>query len=391
MALPLRAMAGSQSLRRHSLGSACASLLALALTPAGAQTRADHVLWRNARGQVNTLAGQVIENSLTQVVVQTGSSQRKISAADVERVEFGEVPAAYQDAQAYLGRSDFENAAAKFSLAAGDPSARMVVRAASRLAAAQAWLRRGAAEPAAFQSARKECEQFLSEHRDNRDMPQARLLLGRAQRLSGETATAAETYAAFYREASGQAAAGQAPTMAFQAGLGAAEAYLAAGATPKAREIYLGLDGAIAGTLSTLGAGDARRAALLAIQGEARLGEGFCLLAAGSVSQAKTFFQSQIGAVDAKDPRRFAARLGLAEALLAEGNARAAQLEFAQVSALDTDEDRVARALVGLAQCALKLTHASARKDAKGWLETVRSQYGDTPAVLKAQELLATL
>jgi TolA-binding protein len=75
--------------------------------------------------------------------------------------------------------------------------------------------------------------------------------------------------------------------------------------------------------------------------------------------------------------------------LLAEGNARAAQLEFAQVSALDhTNEQRAARALLGLAESALAL---GAKNDAKTWLEALQAQHGDTPAVLKAQELQKTL
>ncbi|MEQ1894718.1 MAG: hypothetical protein ABL998_19420, partial [Planctomycetota bacterium] len=134
---------------------------------------------------------------------------------------------------------------------------------------------------------------------------------------------------------------------------------------------------------------DPLRPLFTSIQSEARLGEGYCLLASGSLSQAKTFFQGQISAAEKQAARRFGARLGLGEALLAEGSARAAQLEFAQVSAIDhTDQDRTARALVGLAESALAL---NAKNDAKLWLEAVRSQHGDTPAALRAQELLQKL
>ena len=91
-------------------------------------------------------------------------------------------------------------------------------------------------------------------------------------------------------------------------------------------------------------------------------------------------------------PLRHGARLGLAEALLAEGKVREAQIQFAQVSAIDhTDRDRVARALVGLAQCSLKLSDKNANQKAKRSLETVRDHYGDTPSVLQAQVLLQTL
>lgn len=378
---------------RHVLVASFATTLALAGSAPSAHAqktaaKPDHVLWKNQRGQANTVLGTVSENSLTSVVVETGSSQRKLDALAVERVEFGDVPQSYADAQTYLARGEIENAAAMFTLAAGDASARAVVRADARLAAAKAWLRRGASDRSALDKAKKDCEQFLTEFATNRDVPEARLLLGRLQRLSGDVAGSAQTYAALYAEAAAGTA-GFAPRITFQAGLRAAEALLAQKDAAKARELFLGLDAALGTALAALGDTDPLRPLFTAIQSEARLGEGYCLLASGSVSQAKTFFQSQISA-GAKQPARiFGARLGLGEALLAEGSARAAQLEFAQVSAIDhTDQDRTARALVGLAESALAL---SAKNDAKLWLETVRTQHGDTPAALKALELLQKL
>ena len=121
----------------------------------------------------------------------------------------------------------------------------------------------------------------------------------------------------------------------------------------------------------------------------ARLGEGFCLLAKGSTSQARTFFQGQLTNASKSSSQRFGARLGLAQALFADGRFREAQIEFAQVSAIDhTDRDRVARALVGLAECSQQLSDSTGRQQAKSWLQTVKDQYGDTPSALRAQELL---
>lgn len=370
------------------IGAALAMLIGLAGSAAGQDSRQDHVLWRNARGQVNSLAGIVSENSLTAVVVEANNSPRKLDPLSVQRIEFGEVPQAYADALTYFERGDFENAAAKFTLAAGASDARPLVRARARLAAAEAWLRRGTVDRGAIETARKECELFLNEFPTHRDVPRARLLLGRLQRLAGESAKAAETLDSLYREGSGGAP-GYAPEIAFQAGLAAGEAYLAIPDAAKSRELYLGLDGAIGTALARLGDADPLRAEFAAIQSEARLGEGFCLLASGSVIQAKTFFQGQIAGADGNPAKSFGARLGLGEALLAEGNARAAQLEFARVSAIDhTSKDRSARALVGLAESAVKL---QAKGDAKIWLDAVTDQFPDTPAVLRAQELKKTL
>jgi TolA-binding protein len=381
------AMGPSCAPRASRLAAAGASLLLLC-SVAAAQARPDHVLWRNARGQVNTVVGKVTENSLTEVVVDTGSSQRKLDGTAVELVEFGDVPQAVTDARAYFERGDFENAAAKYALAAGDGSARAVVRAHARLSAAESWLKHGRGNESALESARKDCELFLSEHPTNRAAPQARLLLGRILRLSGDGPKAAETYAALFREAAA-ATPGYPPLVCFRAGLGAGEAYLLVKDAAKARETYLALESAIGTALANLPDGDPLRVEFAAVQSEARLGEGFCLMAAGSLAQAKTFFQGQASGAESNPVKRFGAQLGLGEVLLAEGNARAAQVEFAQVSAIDhTSKDRSARALVGLAESALKL---QAKADAKAWLDAVRTQYGDTPAALKAHELAKNL
>jgi len=395
MAAPRSAMSPLTLPRRPRarLGSTLALWCAVALlAPAAAaqSARPDQVLWRNSRGQVNTITGVVSENSLTQTVIETGSAQRKIDGVSVVRVEFGDVPQAFADAITYRDRGDLENAAAKFTLAAGDAAARPVVRARARLQAAETLLKRAGSDAGSIQKALGECQQFLSEFPQNRDVPDARLLLGRLQRLSGAPDQAAETCAALYKEASGPTATpGYPPLTSFRAGLAAAEAYLATKDAAKARELYLGLDGAIGTALANLAETDPLRARYAAIQSEARLGEGFCLLASGSVSQAKTFFQGQVNSPEADTTRRFGARLGLGEVLLAEGNARAAQIEFAQVSAIDhTNKDRTARALVGLAESAVKL---QAKADAKVWLESVSSQYADTPAMLLAAELKKSL
>lgn len=391
---PLRSMPVSTLLRRSRVGLHVALLAvaaALGSRPAAAPlqgpSRPDHVLWRNARGQTTTIVGTVTECSLTQVVVDTARSERKLDAGDVERVVYGDVPPTYAEGQTYLDRRDWPNAAAKFSLAATDGAARPVVRAAARLAAARAWLSSGASDPAAFASARSECEKFLSENPQNRDVPRVRLLLGRAQRLAGDASAAADTLGQLFAEA-GAGTKGYPPSITFQAGLDAAEAHLAAGATDRARALFADLDGKINGALANLSEGDPQRAVLADLQADARLGEGFWLLASGSVSQAKTFFQGQLNGTDVSAARRFGAQLGLAEALLAEGDARGASLAFAEVSAIDyTDRDRVARALVGLVRCARKLGGPQDLKDAERWLATVKEQYGDTPAVLEAQSL----
>jgi TolA-binding protein len=95
------------------------------------------------------------------------------------------------------------------------------------------------------------------------------------------------------------------------------------------------------------------------------------------------------GGTQASEALRFGATLGLAEALLAEGKAREAQFLFARISALDyTDRDRVARALVRMAEAAKALADPDYKKQAQAWLGDVLERFGDTPWAARARELL---
>ena len=372
------------------------ALLASLTWPVSAFAQApDQVLWSN-RGKISTVTGTVTTNSLTQVVVQTGDKERELDAADVQQVEFGDVPQTFADGRAYFDRGDYENAAAKFEVAATSPETRAVVQAAARLWAARAWLAFGVRDRTAFEKSAEQATRLIEDFTDNRDVPQARALLGRATWLSGNTQGAAELLTALFTEGSGEAPTPGYPTLvAYRAGLDAAQARLETGEEADV-EVARGLFDSVATGLSSVLAGleedAADRRDLERIQTQARLGEGFCLLAAGQTSQAKTFFEGQKSSASMVSAQRFASQLGLGQALLAEGSARQAQIEFAQVSALDhTDRDRVARALVGLAECSLALDSADSRKAAKISLDTILAQYGDTPAVLRAQELSQTL
>lgn len=357
-----------------------------------AQTaRPDRVNWVNPRGRITTDTGTITKNSLDKVVIDLGRNEKSIDSKKVRSVAFGAVPPSFNEGVAYFDRRSFENAAKAFQVAAGDGSAREFVKARARLSAAEAYLLHGATDPAAFALARAELETFIEDHKDNRELPTARRLLGRAQRLAGEAAVAAATYEELYREASAGTEGYPLKTCLY-GGLGAAEAYIAAGNPDKARKIYLDLESAAISGLADLDERSPDRRDFVLLLNEARLGEGFCLLARASISQARTFFNGRLSGANGNAPLRHGARLGLAEALLAEGRVREAQIEFAQVSAIDhTDRDRVARALVGLAQCSLKLSDKGAHASAKRSLETVRDRYGDTPSVLRAQELLQTL
>ncbi len=386
-------------LRRAALAVVLGLVLPSALAPpAKAQetVKPDQVLARNRRtGAVAPVSGVVTENGLDKVVVTINDKSKDYDSELVVRVVFGNVPPAYRDGTLYFDRGDYENAAAKFRLAAGDASARDVVKASARLRAAEALMRQGAADAAAFGEAATDAATFLADYPLNREVPAARMLQARATHLASNPAGAGELYRTLFREAEGET-----PTTGYDwhtcllAGLRAAHCYLEAKDTQSARELFAALDSTLLRVLGGLDPDDAQRGPLTSVQARSRLGEGFALLAAGQGSQAMNFFRGQIASAgqSASPSLRFGAHLGLGEALLAEHKYREAQIEFATVSSIDhTDRDRAARALTGMAECAIKLADANSRTDARAWLQIVIDQYGDTPSVRKGQELLQSL
>jgi len=383
-------------LARRALTLAAGAVLALgALAPTSVAqgSRPDQVMWRNPRGQIKTDTGTIIENTLQKTVIETSSGQKDRKSDIVESVRFGDVPTNFTDGIAYFDRGDFPNAAAKFKLAAGDPDTpRAVVRAYARLRAAEALMKSGAVDPGAFAQAKAEAETFLADHPNNRDVPKVRMLNARATRLGGDSMAAAELYRSLFMEAAGGAPTeGYGLVHCYRAGLAAAKSFLEAGETTQAKELYGTMESSLPALLAEVDAEDPKRQALEGILSEARLGDGYILLAEGSATQARNTFEGYVRNADLGQPDLiYGAHLGLAEAYLADGNHREAQLEFAFVASMDhLSRDRVARSLVGMAECALKLTAVTtAKTDAKTWLEDVRDHYGDTPSVLRALEML---
>ncbi len=382
--------------RRSTL--AAALLLAVAAPSAIAQdgpARPDQVSGHKRSGAPVTVSGVVTANTLAEVVIDQSGKEVKMPSELVDHIDWGDAPVSFHDGLVYFGRGDFESASARFRLTAGDAAARGVVQAAARLLAGESLLRWASQDPSHLSEAADELRTFLDDHPDNREVPHARYLLGRVAMLSGENAAAAESLGALFGELQGDTATeGYAPALCLRAGLDAADAKLAAGDTAGAKELYASCDAAIASYRASLDESEERLAPVLAtlqtLAARAALGEGFCSLADGQVRQARTFFEGKLsgnGSVPAA--QRFGASFGLAECDFAEEKWRDAQLAYAHVSAIDhTSRDRVARALVRLAQCAEKLRDTDYRQDFRNWLTTVVERYGDTPAARQARELL---
>lgn len=374
---------------RRALAAGAGLLLALSAAPRALAQQQDQV-FRMWRGEVAKVTGIVTENTLETVRLDREGRESTYDGGEVLRIVWGEVPPAFTDGRTYASRKDHENAVARFRVAATGGSARDVVQAAARLEAARALMAWGAEDPNRFAEAVEEVERFLADHPNNREVPEARRLKARAQHLAGDAAGAATTYQALYEEgASDPPAAGYDRLLCLEAGLSAARAHLAAGEADSALDLFQALEDSFRQAALEGEEGTERHARLQAGRGEAAVGEGWCLLVRGEVDQAARYFESRVDRAELGLAGRSSARLGLGEALLAQGEPRRAQIQFAQVSALDhTSRDRVARAQVGLASAAQRLASAESRAKARRWLENVVGRYGDTPAAHQAAKML---
>ncbi len=361
------------------------------------QNQPDQVFVREESGALRPVSGVLTENNLSGVAV----GDERFDADRIAHITFGSVPSSFREAKNYFELRSYAEAAAKYRLAAGE-SDRNVVQAAARLRAAQALLYVGSVDSSAFADADREASRFLEDFPKNREVPLGRYIQATARFLSGDAAAAGALFQAIYDEVTNSVPSeGYGIVLGYKSGLRGASAYLEAGMTQEAREIFQRMTSNLPGLIAGMTEEDRNYSDMLAIQASARLGEGFALLAGGNSSRAVDFFREQLnGATTASDESSrlstaaltFGARLGLGLALAKEGQYRPAQIELAIVSSLDhTDRDRVARALLGLAECALNLPDSDSRSQARAWVETVLNQYSDTLWVQRAHALLGTL
>ncbi|MAE27820.1 MAG: hypothetical protein QF724_03665 [Planctomycetota bacterium] len=371
-----------------------ALLLSLAAAPLRAQQagRPDQLYVFNERTQtVNTVTGHIKDHGLDKVRVELGDKERSYDSLAVRAITWGQTSADFKNAGKDAEKGDFENAVAKYRQAATDSANREPVRAAARARAARALAAWGAADPAYFGECVEACTKFLSDHSTDRLVPEILALQARATWLSGEASAAAVLYRTLFESGSGaEPTPGYPRLLCLSAGLSAGRAATAAGDTMAARDVYSALQTSLASLLSAALADDPQRASLERLSIEAGLGEGFVQIASGQASQALNYFQGK--ANSEAGVQRYAAGLGLAQALFAAGRDREAMIWFARVSALEAqDRDRNAEALLGLARCALRLSDTDASTLAKNWLGEVVASYGDTPAAGPARELSKTL
>lgn len=346
------------------------------------------------RGSAVPYGGTVLENTLEGVLMEVRGKERRFKPEDVLRVELHQVPALYQEGRGLRRAGMFAEAATAFLSAAEDSDASDAVRASASMRAIESLLSAGADDDQAFSRAADLAASFTSDFASNREVPAARLAEARALRLAGQAAEAATRYAELFGEADGdQTTEGYGLVVCYRAGLGAALSHLDAGDADSGRQAFNKLDADLSGVLAGLEEDDPRLADLQRIAARASLSEGWVLLAADKATQAKSYFQNQLGAASSDEPLLASlARLGVGLSAQAAGQPRDAQLAFAETSATSVpDDDLIAAAMLGLAQTTLELGDPEARGTARQLLEEILDRYPATPSLRAAAQALADL
>ena len=362
------------------------------LESAVTEGRPDQVYVKNERtGEVKVVSGTITADGIDKVVVMRDGKENKLDAALVEEVVWGESSPAFVEGYTYFDRGDWENASAKFLIAAGEGE-REVVQAAARLFAARALMEWGATEPGHYSEAASQLDGYISDHSGQREIPLARSLRARTAWLMGDAAKAGQLYRALFEEGtSASPTPGYDLGLCLRAGLQAARALVDAGDTLAAREIY----GVLANRARTASAqaeeGSPERRLFAQLETEAILGPGFVDVASSQFDQAITFFNGQkTTAQSSKNSTAlYGATYGMGLALFGKGETRKAQLQFAAVSALDyTDQDRSAAAKLGLARCYIQLGDSDGIATSRALLQEIIEQFGTTPSARAARGLL---
>jgi len=354
--------------------------------------RPDQIYVRHARtGEIKIVSGTITTDGIDKIVVDRSGKEAKFDSALVQEVVWGKSSTEFAEGITYFDRKDWENASAKFLLAAGEDE-REVVQAAARLYAARALMGWGTQDAAHYSEAASQFDRYIASYSSLREAPLARSLQARNAWLGGDATKAGQQYRALFEEGTGAV-----PTPGYQlglcmkAGLQAARALAESGDTLAAREIYGTLNGRARSAAAAAEEGTVERMLFTHLETEAALGPGFVDVVSEQFDQAITFFNGQLTTARSTHDATalYGATYGMALALYGKGEVRKAQLQFATVSALDyTDDDRSAAAKLGLARCYTDLGDAESVPAARGLLTEIVERYGDTPSALTARELL---
>ncbi|MEC7583672.1 MAG: hypothetical protein VYE77_05090 [Planctomycetota bacterium] len=359
-----------------------------ATAAATAQSSSDTLIKKDGS---NLRGIEVLTFKLNEVKIKRGDKESDVPVHQVVAIEWGNVPDAFQAANAAMKRGDFAVAAEQFGDAANAAS-RVLVKTDARFLQAKAAVAAAASDPNAATSAVGTLQAWVTEFPEHWRLPEALLLLGRAQRMADLTAEAEQTLKDLSDRGGRE---GWGPIWSARAKYELAQTLMAQDNALEARGAFQSASAAADTAMSGAGAD---KAELRAIKINSKVGEGETLLQEKNYQNAYDYFRRM---ASGDDPALAAAgKAGEGQALFlgagpdALDDVRRAQIALAEASILDAAAGEAsAKANYFLGKCLLTLGREregdSFQQRAEAYFRIVMRSYPNSSWAAAARQELA--
>lgn len=307
-------------------------------------------------------------------------------------VKWGDLPEEFIAGRAAMDRNDFAAATQMFGEAA-NKATRPLVKADCEFFQLRAAVAGVGQDKGAAQTASEKAKAWLADNGAHWRVPEALLLAGRAARLAGDTASAAETLRQLDTRATQE---GFGPVWTARAKFELALTLESEGKASEARSTFQSAYSAAQNALSTPST-DSDELEVMKVR--AKIGEGETYLSEKDYARAESFFHLLTSGQDTALVAAAWAGEGEAIYLAAAeskdvGRLRKAQLALARASVLDAQGgDASAKANYYLGQCLLALGPTNEgdtfRNRARSYFQIVLANYSDSKWAAKAKAALA--
>lgn len=368
-------------------------LLLPALLVTGADLAAQRIKDTLVKTDGSRIRGvEVVTLDLANIVYKKGADDLQLSGSLLDRVEWYEPPETFLRGMAFLRAGDHENARQMFGELLVQESTRAPLKIEAQFLKAKTEVLAAATDTSRATEAVAGLDSFCTDHPTNLRIPEARLLLGRAQRLAGNTAAAIAALDLVESTATTEA---WGILWAVRAKYEKALAHMANGAPAEARSSFASTASAVDAALGMAGSD---RDEMLTLKRMAIVGEGETYVAEENYAEAVKFYRNLgRGGSDGKDTSLgAAARAGEGQALYLDAVAnnkpaalRHAQLALAEASVRDSaGGDTSAKCNYYLGMVLLALGPDKESDDFKAravsYFDTVIQEYATTPWAAKA-------
>lgn len=328
---------------------------------------------------------EILKEGFEEITYKKSGKESKIPTADVQKIEWGDLPDSWERAEVAAEKGDWEKAASLYQDTANSTS-RPAFGAAAGFKALQALLKTSSGDSSKAEQAATATQSWISSNPDHREAPEAMEMLGKLHLLAAKPNEALTAFKALEAAVNSK---NLPTTWLARARYGQGQALTDQGQFEKARQAY----GSASATLRNQDL--SKEPVAQAIFVAAEVGKGETLMAEDKHDEALQYFRGMEMSATGNPALKTAASCGRAAALVEIGIAgkdhkklRTAQDQLAKVSATDLlDGDSSAKALYYLGKVirALGKDEPDSSRKARRYFESVIHDYPDSPWALEAQ------